>query len=218
MRNLFLICTMMCMFGYMTTTAQEYNFEDYVYPFGCRTFSSQNTEGMATSMSQFSFASESFDNYLIEEVYVGMGIMSAKNIYRYYIENNAVISDVQLRQNALTGSTKYQDKITLFAFPNNDKPYTWTETDRGDKISGKSEYVYVMFNSQRTRAIKITKTITFITNDNVKHKQIEKSFWIKGYGRVVTYYSIDGSEDRIQSIIELPVYFDGVTELPSQGM
>ena len=207
----------MCIFGFMTSTAQEYNFEDYVYPFGCRTFSSQNTEGETTSVSQFSFVSEAFDNYLVEEVYVGMGMLSAQNVYRYYTEGNAVISDVQLRQNALTGSSKYQDKITLFAFPDKDKPYTWSEIDRGDKISGKSEYVYVMFSNERTKAIKITKTITFIT-DNVKHKQLEKSFWIRGYGRVVTYYSIDGSEDRIQSIIELPVFFDGVTELPSQGM
>lgn len=57
-------------------------------------------------MSQLGFSSQYFDNYLVEEVYVGMGMMSSKITYRYRVEGNTVVSDVQLRQNAMTGSTK----------------------------------------------------------------------------------------------------------------
>ena len=202
MKKLFWVCMLMCVFGLTITNALEYNFDDYVYPFGYRTFISQNSEGKTTSISQFSFASEYFDNYLIEEVYIGMGMMSAKTAYRYHIEDNTVISDVQLRQNAMTGSTKYQDKIVLFAFPNNDKPYTWSETDTGDKISGKSEYVYILLRNERKKAIKITKITTY-TTDNVTHKYEEKSFWMEGFGRIITYGSWDGSDEIIVSKIDL---------------
>lgn len=192
--------------------AQEYHFGDYVYPFGCRMYFSQDSDGKTTSISQFSFTSQYFDNYLVEEVYVGLGMMSAKTIYRYHTEGNAIISDVQIRQNALTGTTQYQDKITLFAFPNNDKPYTWSETDRGDKISGKSEYVYVKFRNERTKAIKITEMITF-TTDKV-HKHQRKSYWVEGFGRIVTYESIDGGEEHVSSRIDVDSLFEGFAELP----
>ncbi|MCR5423918.1 MAG: hypothetical protein K6E93_04040 [Bacteroidales bacterium] len=197
------------------THAQSYDFEEYIYPFGFRTYLSQDASGKTISLSQFSFSSQSFDNYIIEEVYVGLGMMSAKNTYRYRVEDNVVFSDVQLRQNALTGSTRYQDKIILFAFPQKDKPYTWTETDRGDNISGKSEYVFVNFQNQRIQAIKITKTSSYTTN-KVKHKHIETSYWVYGYGRIVTYESIDG-EERISSRIDLDELFVGFAELPSQN-
>ncbi|MBQ7451756.1 MAG: hypothetical protein IJV60_04295, partial [Prevotella sp.] len=101
----------------MSVQAQKYNFEDYIYPFGCRTYDSPDSKGNLLSVTQYSFESQAFDNYLVEEVYIGLGIMSAKTTYRYHTEENAVISDVQLRQNRLTGSTKYQDKLILFAFP-----------------------------------------------------------------------------------------------------
>lgn len=64
----------------MSTNAQEYNFSDYVYPYGCRTFLSLDSSGKTIAISQFSFASQYFDNYLIEEVYIGMGMMSAKTL------------------------------------------------------------------------------------------------------------------------------------------
>ncbi len=194
--------------------AEEYNFEDYIYPFGSRTFSTLDANGKTISVSQYSFVSEYYDNYLVEEVYIGMGMQSATNYYRYRIVDNTVISDLQIKRNRLSGSTKYQDKRTLFAFPNKDKPYTWSETEQGEKIEGKSEYVYVLFQGVKTKAIKITENISFIVN-NVKHKHLRKSYWIEGYGRVVTYYRIDGGKERIQSIAEMPVAFDGVTELPS---
>lgn len=184
----------MCLLGLNTTKAQTYNFADYLYPYGCRTFSLQNSKGETTGVSQFSFTSQTFDNYLVEEVYIGIGQLSAKNTYRYRVEGNAVISDVQIRQNVLMGSSKYQDKITLFAFPNNDKPYTWSEVDRNDKISGKSEYVYIKFLNRRTKAIKITKT-TYTNN----HKYEEKSFWVEDYGRIVTFNNIDDGEEKISS-------------------
>jgi len=192
--------------------AEEYNFEDYIYPFGNRTFSTLDTDGKTISMSQYSFVSEQYDNYLVEEVYIGMGMQSATNYYRYRVVNNTVISDFQIKQNRLTGSTKYQDKRTLFAFPWKDKPYTWSETEQGEKIEGKSEYVFVMFMGSKTKAIKITENISFVVN-NVKHKHQRKSYWIEGYGRVVTYYTMEDGKERIQSIAEMPVIFDGVTEL-----
>lgn len=196
--------------------AEEYNFEDYIYPFGSRTFSTLDANGKTTSLSQYSFVSEYYDNYLVEEVYIGMGMQSATNYYRYRVDNNAVISDLQIKRNRLTGSTKYQDKRTLFAFPRKDKPYTWSETEQDQKIEGKSEYVNILFQGVKTEAIKITENITFIV-DNVKHKHQRKSYWIEGYGRVVTYYRMEDGKERIQSIAEMPVEFDGVTELPSQG-
>lgn len=200
----------------LPTIAQENNLGEYVYPFGSRTFISLDSNGKSISVSQYSFASESFDNYLIEEVYVGLGIMSAKSIYRYYVEGNAVISDVQLRQNALTGSTRYEGKITIFALPYNDKPYTWSEFDRGDKISGKSEYVYVKIRNVQRKAVKITKDITYSV-DNVPHKHQEKSYWVEGFGRIVTYYSTDGSEEYVSSRTDNDALFWGF-ELSTQGM
>lgn len=195
-----------------TCKAEEYNFDDYIYPFGSRTFKTLDANGKAISMSEYSFVSEQYDNYLVEEVYIGMGMQSATNYYRYRVINNTVISDLQIKQNRLTGSTKYQDKRTLFAFPEKDKPYTWSETEQGEKINGKSEYVFVMFMGSKTKAIKITENISFVVN-NVKHKHHRKSYWIEGYGRVVTYYTMDDGKERIQSIAEMPVAFDGITEI-----
>ena len=192
--------------------AEEYNFEDYIYPFGNRTFNTLDANGKTISMSEYSFQSEYYDNYIVEEVYIGMGMQSATNYYRYRVENNTVISDLQIKQNKLTGSTKYQDKRTLFAFPGKDKPYTWSETEQGEKIDGKSEYVYVMFMGSKEKAIKITENITYVVN-NVKHKHQRKSYWIEGFGRVVTYYRMDDGKERIQSIAEMPVAFGGVTEI-----
>lgn len=197
----------------LPTNAQEYNFGDYMYPFGCRTFLSLDSEGKTTAISQFSFTSQYFDNYLVEETYIGIGMLSAKNIYQYNTEGNAVISNVQLRQNALTGSTQYQDKITLFAFPAKDKPYVWSETDRGDKISCKSEYVFVKFRNERTKAIKITKTTTYTIN-KVTHKHKEISYWVEGFGRIVTYASIDGGKKSISSRIDSDKLFEGFAEIP----
>lgn len=113
-----------------------------------------------------------------------------------------MISDVQLRQNALTGSTNYQDKIVLFAFPNDSKPYMWSETDRGNKVSCKSEYVYISLQNERIKAIKITKVTTY-TTDNVLHKVEEKSFWVNGFGRIITLGSWDGGKDVVVSKTDL---------------
>jgi len=196
--------------------AEEYNFEDYIYPFGSRTFSTLDANGKTISVSQYSFVSEYYDNYLVEEVYIGMGMQSATNYYRYRIVNNAVVSDLQIIRNRLTGSTKFQNKRTLFAFPYKDKPYTWSETERDQKIEGKSEYVYVMFMGSKVKAVKITENISYVVN-NVKHKHQRKSYWIEGYGRVVTYYTMEDGKERILSIAEMPVVFDGVTEIPAQA-
>ena len=197
-----------------TCKGGEYNFEDYIYPFGSRTFKTLDANGKAISMSEYSFVSEQYDNYLVEEVYIGMGMQSATNYYRYRVVNNTVISDLQIMRNRLTGSTKYQDKRTLFAFPYKDKPYTWSETEKDQKIDGKSEYVFVMFLGAKVKAVKITENITYIVN-NVKHKHRRKGYWIEGYGRVVTYYTMEDGKERIQSIAEMPVAFDGVIEIPT---
>ena len=150
----------------MSVQAQKYNFEDYIYPFGCRTYASPDSKGNLLSVTQYSFESLGYDNYLVEEVYIGHGIMSAKSTYRYRIEGNTVISDVQLRQNGLTGTTRYQDRLTLFAFPEKDKPFKWTETKRGDKYQCTSEYVYINasvdHNSLFLKSIKITRDNSYI--------------------------------------------------------
>ena len=182
----------------MSTKAQDYNFDNYFYPFGFRTFLSLDSEGKTTSMSQFSFTSQYYDNYLIEEVYVGMGMMSAKNTYRYRVEGNSVVSDVQLRQNMMTGSTQYQDKLVLFAFPTKDKPYTWSETDRGDKYQCTSEYVHINASinhkSLFMKAIKITRDNSYIVGKE-KHRILETSYWVRNYGRIITYVDWDGMKN-----------------------
>ena len=66
----------------MSAKAQEYNFGDYIYPFGCRTYVSPDSKGDPSSLTQYSFESHAFDNYLVEEVYIGLGMMSAKTTYR----------------------------------------------------------------------------------------------------------------------------------------
>lgn len=182
----------------MSSNAQDYNFEDYFYPFGFRTFLSIDCGGKTTTMRQFSFSSQYYDNYLVEEVYVGMGMMSAKSTYRYRVEGNTVISDVQLRQNAITGSTKYQDRIVLFAFPNNDKPYTWSETDSGDEYQCAAEYVFVNASiNQKTlsmKAIKMTRDNNYVIG-NKKHRVIETSYWVSNYGRIITFVDWDGTKN-----------------------
>ena len=212
MRNLFLICTMMCIFGFMTTTAQEYNFEDLVYPFGFRTYVSPDSKGNLSSVTQYSFESQAYDNYLVEEVYIGHGMVSTK--YRYHIDGNAVISDVQLRQNRLTGSTKYQDRLILFAFPEKDKPFKWTETDRGDKYQCTSEYVYINASidhkSLFLKAIKITRDNSYIVG-NEKHRIIETSYWISDYGRIITYVDWDGTK-RASSKLDVLDYVQEISE------
>ena len=54
-------------------SASNLNFEDYIYPFGCRTYSSFDSKGNVSSMTQYSFESQNFDNYLVEEEYIGIG-------------------------------------------------------------------------------------------------------------------------------------------------
>jgi len=181
----------------MSVQAQENNFEDYVYPFGCRTYVSRDSKGNLSSVTQYSFESHTYDNYLVEEVYIGSGIMSAKSTYRYRIEDNSVISDVQLRQNRLTGSTKYQDRLILFAFPDKDKPFKWTETDRGDKYQCTSEYVYINASINRNslfqKSIKITRENSYIV-EKKKHRIIETSYWVSNYGRIITFVDWDGTQ------------------------
>ena len=198
----------------ISTKAQEYNFEDYVYPFGFRTYASPDGNGKLSSVTQYSFESQTYDNYLVEEVYVGYGMMSAKNTYRYHTEGNAVISDVQLRQNRLTGSTKYQDRLILFAFPENDKPFKWTETDRGDKYQCTSEYVYINASidhkSLFLKAVKITRDNSYVTG-NEKHRIIETSYWVIDYGRIITYVDWDGTK-RASSKLDVLDYVQEISE------
>ena len=52
----------------MSTQAQEYNFGDYIYPFGFRTYTTPDSKGELSSVTQYSFESQTYDNYLIEEV------------------------------------------------------------------------------------------------------------------------------------------------------
>ena len=198
----------------MSVQAQKYNFEDYIYPFGCRTYDSPDSKGNLLSVTQYSFESQAFDNYLVEEVYIGLGIMSAKTTYRYHTEENAVISDVQLRQNRLTGSTKYQDKLILFAFPEKDKPFKWTETDRGDKYQCTSEYVYInasiYHNSLFLKSIKITRDNSYIVGKK-KHRFIETSYWVSNYGRLITFVDWDGTK-KASSKLDVLYYIQEISE------
>ena len=198
----------------MSAQAQKYNFEDYVYPFGCRTYASPDSKGNLLSVTQYSFESLTFDNYLVAETYIGYGIMSAKSTYRYRIEGNTVISDVQLRQNGLTGSTKYQDKLILFAFPEKDKPFKWTETDRGEKYQCTSEYVYinasVNHNSLFLKSIKITRDNSYIVGKKM-HRFIETSYWVSNYGRLITFVDWDGTK-KASSKLDFLDYIQEISE------
>ena len=198
----------------MFAKAQEYNFEEYVYPFGFRTYVTPDSVGNLSSVTQYSFESQTYDNYLVEEVYIGVGMMSAKTTYRYRIDGNAVISDVQLRQNRLTGSTKYQDRLILFAFPEKDKPSKWTETDRGDKYQCTSEYVYINASldhkSLFLKAVKITRDNSYVSG-NEKHRIIETSYWVSGYGRIITYVDWNGTK-RASSKLDVLDYVQEISE------
>jgi len=193
----------------------DYNFDDYIYPFGSRTYYSKDSSGKTTSMSQFSFESQYYDNFLVEETYIGMGMKSATTYYRYHIQDNAVVSDVQIYQNALTGSSKYQDLLTIFAFPKGDKPYKWTEINRGDKYQCTSEYVYlnasIYYNSFFTKAIKITRDLSFLSGKE-KHRVIEKSYWVSGYGRIITLTNWNGEERTSSKLDNLGYYQEMSTE------
>lgn len=202
-------CTLVC---YATT----YSFDDYIYPFGFRTYASPDSKGNLSSVTQYSFESQAFDNYLVEEVYIGYGVLSAKNYYRYHIVQNAVVSDVQLYQNALTGSTRTQDRITIFVFPVDDKPYKWTETKRGEKYQCTSEYVYIdasIYHSGSTffKAVKITKENSYVVGKE-KHRVIEKSYWVNGYGRLITLINWDGTEKTSSKLDVLDYYQEWSTE------
>ena len=198
----------------MSTKAQRCNFDDYIYPFGFRTYVSPDNNGKLLSVTQYSFESLTFDNYLVEEVYIGHGMMSAKSTYRYHTEENAVISDVQLRQNRLTGSTRYQDRLVLFAFPEKDNSFKWTETDRGDKYQCTSEYVYINasidHNSLFLKAIKITRDNSYIV-ENEKHRYIETSYWVSNYGRLITFVDWDGTK-KVSSQLDVLDYIQEISE------
>ena len=198
----------------MSTQAQKYNFGDYIYPFGFRTYTTPDSNGKLLSVTQYSFESQTYDNYLVEEVYVGIGMMSGKSTYRYRTVENAVISDVQLRQNRLTGSTKYQDKLILFAFPEKDKPFKWTETDRGDKYQCTSEYVYINasinHNSLFLKSIKITRENSYKVG-NKMHRIIETSYWVSNCGRLITFVDWDGTK-RASSALDVLDYIQEISE------
>ena len=198
----------------MSTKAQGYNFEYYVYPLCCRTYASPDSKGNLLSVTQYSFESQVFDNYLVEETYIGVGMMSAKTTYRYHTEENAVISDVQLRQNRLTGSTLYEDRLILFAFPKKDNAFKWTETDRGDKYQCTSEYVYInasiAHNSLFLKAIRITRDNSYIVG-NEKHRIIETSYWVSGYGRIITFVDLDGTK-KASSKLDILDYIQEISE------
>lgn len=212
-KSFFLLVAIMLLV--MSVQAQKYNFEDYIYPFGCRTYDSPDSKGNLLSVTQYSFESQAFDNYLVEEVYIGLGIMSAKTTYRYHTEENAVISDVQLRQTRLTGSTKYQDRLILFAFPEKNKPFKWTETDRGDKYQCTSEYVYInasiYHNSLFLKSIKITRDNSYVVGKKM-HRIKETSYWVSGYGRIITYLDWDGTK-RISSKLDVLDYIQEISEV-----
>ena len=198
----------------MSTQAQEYNFGDYIYPFGFRTYTTPDSKGELSSVTQYSFESQTYANYLIEEVYIGYGVMSAKTTYRYYTKGNAVISDVQLRQNRLTGSTRYQDRLILFAFPEKDKSFKWTETDRGDKYQCSSEYVYINASinhkSLSLKSIKITRHNSYVVG-NKTHRTVETSYWVSNYGRVITYLNWDGTK-KVSSALDIVDYVQEISE------
>lgn len=198
----------------MSTQAQNYNFGDYIYPFGFRTYTTPDSNGKLLSVTQYSFESQTYDNYLVEEVYIGHGMMSAKTTYRYHTKENAVISDVQLRQNRLTGSTRYQDRLILFAFPEKDKSFKWTETDRGEKYQCSSEYVYINasinHNSLFLKSIKITRENSYKVG-NKMHRIIETSYWVSNCGRIITYVDWDGTK-RVSSKLDVLDYVQEISE------
>lgn len=194
----------------------DYNFDDYIYPFGSRTYYSKDSSGKTTSMSQFSFESQYYDNFLVEETYIGMGMKSATTLYRYHIKDNAVVSDVQIYQDVLTGSSKYQDNITIFAFPVNGKPYNWTEIKRGEKYQCTSEYTYIMASGKYLKAIKISRD-NYYTVGKEKHRVLEKTYWVEGYGRIISLVNWDGSERVTSQLSTYGTYlFENVSEISEE--
>ena len=184
----------------MSTKAQEYNFRDYFFPFGFRTYVNPlapESEGKIGSMSQYSFQSGWLGDFLIEETYIGVGIMSSKVIYNYKTDGNAVISTVQIRQNSLTGSRSCHDLLAIFAFPVKNVPFEWTETVNGEKFQCKSEYVYINASIDRNsffkKAVKITRDNSYVYKYK-KHRIIETSYWVCNYGRVITFTDWDGTK------------------------
>ena len=198
----------------MSTQAQEYNFGDYIYPFGFRTYTTPDSKGKLSSLTEYSFESQTYDNYLVEEVYIGNGIMSAKTTYRYHTKGNAVISDVQLRQNRLTGSTRYQDRLILFVFPEEGKPFRWSETNRGDKYQCTSEYVYInasiYHKSLFLKSIKITRDNSYIVGKKM-HRIKETSYWVSNYGRLITFADWDGTQ-KVSSKLDVLDYIQEISE------
>lgn len=193
----------------------DYNFDDYVYPIGSRSYYSKALNGEIISRMQFSIKSQyGGSRYLVEGSTIN-GINSSA-FYRYKIKDNAVVSDFQIYQNALIGSAEYRDNITIFAFPIDEKPYNWTEIHKGDKYQCTSEYVHIMASEKYFEAIKITKDNTF-TVGKEKHREIEKSYWIKGYGRIITLRDLDGVE-IISSQLETQGtdIFANVLEVPEE--
>ena len=213
MKKTFLLLVVI-MLNVMSIQAQKYIFGDYVYPFGCRTYASPDSEGNLSSVTQYSFESLAYGNCLVEEVYIGHGIISAKNTYRYHTEGNAVISDVQLRQSRLTGSTRYQDRLILFAFPEKDNPFKWTETDRGGKYQCTSEYVYINASIYHKtlfrKSIKITRENSYTVGKKM-HRIIETSYWVSNYGRIITYVDWDGTK-KASSKLDVLDYVQEISE------
>lgn len=191
----------------MSTKAQEYNFRDYFFPFGFRTCV-RDSVGNLLPITQYSFSSTNFDNYLVAETYIGWGIVSAKTTYRYYIEGNAIYSDVQLWQSRSKGSTHYQDEFILFAFPMENTPFKWTETVNGKKYQCTSEYVYIQFGILFKKAIKITRYNSYVLK-NKKHRLIKTSYWVCGCGRVIAFTDRDGIKETSSKLY----YFDHVKDI-----
>lgn len=80
---------------------------------------------------------------------------------------------------------------------NKDKPFKWSETDRGDKYQCTSEYVYInasiYHKSLFMKAIRITRDNSYIIG-NEEHRIIETSYWVSDYGRIITYVDWDGTK------------------------
>lgn len=199
-----LSCTLLC-------KGEDYNFDDYIYPFGFRTYYSIDSMGNPLLKTQFSFESLAFENYLVEEVYLSSGVIAAQHCYRYHILENAVVSDVQLSKIVSCAQHRSQDRITIFVFPINDKPFKWTETKNGDKYQCTSEYVYINASIYHTssfmQAIKISKEYSFVDNKGKKHTVIEKSYWVSGYGRLITLGIWDGEHETISSKLDILDYY-----------
>lgn len=141
---------------------------------------------------------------------------SFKEFYFYIFEHNKIVSNYQIIEDALKGGyEKYYDRKVLFVIPTDDKPYKWEETRHGEeKHNCEAINVYVTYKGDYYKAIKITDTENYTSDDKKKHSYVTWSYWIKDKGKVAEYGSLDGGKRTLlEALGHYNIYNDMVNEV-----